>query len=76
MQRSAGRKVEPPFQPGDLVFFSDEPETRAITHVGVSMGGWVILHSSRSRNGVYIDDMQTVPHLTEMFVDGCTYIGG
>jgi len=74
MQRNAGRKVEPPYQPGDLVFFSDEPETRRISHVGVSMGGWVILHSSRSRNGVYMDDIQTVSHLKEMFVDGCTYL--
>ena len=45
-----------------------------ITHVGISLGGWEIIHSSRSRNGVYIDDIQKVPHLRETFAGGCTYL--
>lgn len=74
MQKSAGRKVEPPFTPGDLVFFGDEDNLERITHVGISLGGWKIIHSSRSRNGVYTDDVQQVPHLRDSFVGGCTYL--
>jgi len=73
MQKTAGRKVEPPFTRGDLVFFGDEGNLERITHVGISLGGWEMIHSSRSRNGVYVDDIQKVPHLRDTFAGGCSF---
>jgi cell wall-associated NlpC family hydrolase len=75
MQFSAGQEVQPPFETGDLLFFGEKGEGRRITHVGVSLGGWRIIHSSRSRNGVHIDDVQSVPHLRDDFLCAATYIG-
>jgi SH3-like domain-containing protein len=74
MQHDAGRPVDPPFQPGDLLFFTEPGEKRAITHVAVSLGGWRIVHSSRSRNGVYEDEVQSVAHLRRDFVAARTYL--
>ena len=74
-QFEAAKAIEPPFQPGDLLFFGEKGEKRRITHVAVSLGGWDILHSSRSRNGVYVDDVQTVEHLRESFLFGASYLG-
>ena len=59
----AGRPVEEPFKPGDLLFFGEAGAGRHITHVAISLGGWEIIHASRSRNGVYHDDVQAVDHL-------------
>lgn len=73
MQYAAGRPVEPPFQPGDLLFFSGDNH-RAITHVGMSLGGWRMLHASRARNGVYSDDVQVVPHLRDAFAGARTFV--
>ena len=73
MQYAAGRPVESPYQPGDLFFFSGD-DSRAITHVGMSLGGWRMLHSSRARNGVYSDDVQAVPHLRDSFVGARTFV--
>ena len=75
MQCEAGTAVEPPFQPGDLLFFGEAGEQRRITHVAVSLGGWRILHSSRSRMGVHVDDVQQVAHLRESYLCAATYIG-
>lgn len=74
MQFAAGRPVDPPFQPGDLLFFSSD-DHRTISHVGLSLGGWRMLHSSRSRNGVYSDDVQTVPHLRDAFAGARLFVG-
>lgn len=75
MQYYAGKHVEGPYKPGDLVFFGEgDDENRHITHVAVSLGGWQIIHSSRSRNGVYMDDIQATEHLKESFLFGCSYI--
>lgn len=74
MQKTAGRAVELPFTRGDLVFFGDEGHLERITHVGISLGGWEIIHSSRSRNGVYVDDIQKVPHLKETFAGACSFL--
>jgi hypothetical protein len=74
MQYDAGRKVEEPYQPGDLLFFGEAGGKSAITHVGISLGGWKIIHSSRTRNGVYIDDVQAVDHLRLNFVGAATFI--
>lgn len=75
MQCDAGTPVEPPFQPGDLLFFGEAGERRRITHVAVSLGGWRIIHSSRSRMGVHVDDVQQVDHLRESFLCAATHIG-
>jgi cell wall-associated NlpC family hydrolase len=74
MQYDAGQPLEPPFQPGDLLFFGGEGGGRSITHVGISLGGWRIVHSSRARNGVYEDDVQAVEHLRERFVGARTFL--
>jgi gamma-D-glutamyl-L-lysine dipeptidyl-peptidase len=74
MQLDAGKPVEPPFQPGDLLFFGSSGGHRKITHVAVSVGGWHVIHSSGSRNGVYRDDVQAVDSLHESFVGACTYL--
>lgn len=74
MQHDSGRPVEFPYQPGDLLFFGENGEKRVVTHVAVSQGGWKIVHSSRSRNGVYEDDVQAVEHLKESFLGACTYV--
>ncbi len=66
-----GRVIEPPFRPGDLVFYGEEGH---ITHVSMSLGGWTVMHSSRARNGVYVDDVQSVPHLKESYCGACTYL--
>lgn len=73
MQYAAGAPVEPPFGPGDLVFFGEDGN-RMISDVGVSTGGWNIIHSSRMHNGVYFDDVQAVPYLKENYLYGATYI--
>lgn len=75
MQFDAGRPVEPPFRPGDLLFFGETGERRKITHVGISLGDWRIIHSSRSRNGVHEDDVRVVAHLCESFVGARTFLG-
>jgi hypothetical protein len=74
MQCEAGKPVEPPFQPGDLLFFGEKGERRSITHVAVSLGGWDILHASRSRNGVYTDNVQMVAGLRDSFLEAATYL--
>lgn len=75
MQMAGGRPVEgEAMQPGDLAFFGEDGDPRRITHVAISTGGWKIIHSSRSRNGVYLDDIQQVEHLRESYAGSCTYL--
>lgn len=74
MQFSAGEPVEPPFKPGDLFFFGSDRGHRAISHVGISLGGWLTIHSSRARNGVYIDNVQEAPHLRQIYVGARTFL--
>jgi hypothetical protein len=74
MQYDASAPVEPPFETGDLLFFGEIGEKRRITHVTVSLGGWNIIHSSRSNNGVYLDNVQDVPHLRDSFLFGGSYL--
>jgi hypothetical protein len=75
MQHAAGQPVKPPFQPGDLLFFGSAGQNRSITHVGMSVGSWRMVHASRARNGVYEDDVQAVTHLRDSFVGACTFVG-
>ena len=80
MQFAAGQPVEPPFAPGDLLFFGAPGDHRDVSHVGVSLGpevdptGWTMIHSSRSRNGVYVDDVQAVGSLRERFLGGRRFL--
>ena len=74
MQCDVARPVEPPFEVGDLFFFAEGESKRKITHVGMSLGGWQMIHSSRSRNGVYVDDIQEVQFLKSIFVNAGSFL--
>jgi len=76
MQMVDGKPVEPEqLQPGDLTFFGEGDGKSVVTHVGISLGGWEIIHSSRSRNGVYTDNIQQVEGLRSSFIGAATYLG-
>ena len=74
MQCDAAKPVEPPFEVGDLLFFGEGDSDRHITHVGVSLGGWKMIHSSRSHNGVYIDNVQERTSLLDIFVRAGSFL--
>ncbi len=74
MQHTAAKPVEPPFEVGDLIFFAEKDSNRKITHVGISLGGWRMIHSSRGRNGVYVDDVQERESLMENFVSAGSFL--
>ena len=61
LQYPVGKAVTGELRPGDLLFFCSESNRERITHVGISLGGLRMIHSSRSRNGVYEDDLEA-PH--------------
>lgn len=72
-QYAAGQPVEPPFLPGDLLFFGGDGY-REITHVGMSLGKWRMIHASRRHNGVYVDEVTTMPSLYAVFAGGRRFI--
>lgn len=76
MQKPAGKPVERPFKPGDLIFFTGENDSTHshITHVAISLGGDRVIHSSRMNNGVYTNTMSEVPHLRNDFAGAVTYL--
>jgi len=74
MQHHVAKPVEPPFEAGDLFFFAEKDSNRKITHVGVSLGGWKLIHSSRSNNGVYVDDLQQRKSLMDIFVSAGSFL--
>ncbi|HEY5729890.1 MAG TPA: NlpC/P60 family protein, partial [Anaerolineales bacterium] len=74
MQYKAAFPVEPPYEIGDLIFFAEGESKRNITHVGMSLGGWKMIHSSRGRNGVYLDDIQEVQFLKDIFVGAGSFL--
>ena len=74
MQHAAAKLVEPPFEIGDLLFFSENGSNRRITHVGISLGGWKMIHSSRATNGVYTDDVQERTSLKDIFVSAGSFL--
>ena len=74
MQFDAGKPVTLAFQPGDLLFFGSQTAHRSISHVGISLGGWQMIHSSGPRNGVYVDDVQAVDWLRDRFLGARTFL--
>ena len=74
MQCEAARPVEPPFEVGDLFFFAEDDDRRNISHVGMSLGGWKMVHSSRSRNGVYVDNLTERKSLMDIFVRAGSFL--
>ena len=74
MQHAAAKLVEPPYEIGDLFFFAESDSNRKITHVGISLGGWKMIHSSRARNGVYVDDLQQRKDLMDIFVNAGSFL--
>lgn len=74
MQHAAATPVEPPFEAGDLIFFAESSIEQKVTHVGVSLGGWKMIHSSRSNNGVYIDNVQERESLRQIFVSAGSFL--
>ena len=74
MQHGAARPVEPPFEVGDLLFFREIGKKRQVTHMGISLGGWRMIHSSQGRNGVYVEDVQENESLKEMFVSAGSFL--
>ena len=74
MQCAAARPVEPPFEVGDLFFFGEGEADRHITHVGVSLGGWTMVHSSRGKNGVYVDNLLERKLLMDIYVSAGSFL--
>jgi gamma-D-glutamyl-L-lysine dipeptidyl-peptidase len=74
MQFNAAKPIEPPYEVGDLFFFAESDSKRKIAHVGISLGGWKMIHSSRSNNGVYIDDLQERQSLMDLFVSAGSFL--
>ena len=74
MQYAAAKPVEPPFEVGDLLFFREPGKKRPVTHVGMSLGGWRMIHSSQANNGVYIDDVQERETLKQNFVSAGSFL--
>jgi len=76
LQFAAGRRIDAPFRPGDLIFFKEGNSPLPVTHAALCVGGWKIIHASQQRNGVYYDDVQAVDYLRTSVVGGCTFIEG
>lgn len=74
MQCAASHLVEEPHEVGDLFFFGERGEQRKVTHVGISLGGWTVIHSSRTRNGVYVDDLQQAEFLRESYLGAGSFL--
>jgi gamma-D-glutamyl-L-lysine dipeptidyl-peptidase len=74
MQSKASKRVTEPFEVGDLLFFGEGDSDRDVTHVGISLGGWRMIHSSRSHNGVYIDKVQEKEGLKEIFMHAGSFL--
>ncbi len=75
MQYIAEQIVEPEFLPGDVVLYGEQRKDRmSVTHASISLGGWTVIHSSRTRNGVYIDNVQETEHLKASFSAAIRYL--
>lgn len=74
MQSEASKRVAEPFEVGDLFFFGEGDSDRDVTHIGVSLGGWRMIHSSRGRNGVYVDNIQENQSLKEIYMHAGSFL--
>jgi len=74
IQCSTAKPVEPPYKVGDLFFFAEDDSKRNISHVGISLGGWKMIHSSRTRNGVDADNIQEAKYLKDIFVSAGSFL--
>lgn len=74
MQSEAAMPIEPPFDIGDLLFFHEPGKKRKVTHIGISLGGWRMIHSSQGNNGVYIDHVEERPSLKANFVSAGSFL--
>jgi hypothetical protein len=74
LQYRVAKPVQPPYETGDLFFFAEDDSKRHITHVGMCLGGWKVIHSSRGNNGVYIDDLQKKKSLMDIFVSAGSFL--
>jgi cell wall-associated NlpC family hydrolase len=74
MQFAAAKPVEPPFEVGDLLFFREIGKERQVTHMGISLGGWRMVHSSQGRNGVYLDDVEENEALQQIYVGARSFL--
>jgi cell wall-associated NlpC family hydrolase len=74
MQCDAAKPVDEPFQIGDLLFFGEGDSNRQVTHVGISLGGWKMIHSSRGNNGVYIDDVREKKSLKDIYMSTGSFL--
>ena len=60
-----------PHHAGDLLFFTDRDDRR-VTHVGIALGNARMVHSSLTRGGVAIDQMDGDDPYVERLRRGCT----
>ncbi len=61
MQAQAGEPLPndlSKFESGDLLFFSDDPDSR-ISHVAMSLGGSRVVHQALGRGGHAVDDLES-----------------
>jgi hypothetical protein len=73
-QFAAGKPIGTPYHAGDLLFFHGETDKDRITHVGMSIGNWRMMHSSRNRNGVYEEDVQGSDDLRNRFAGARSFL--
>ena len=74
MQRDAGKPVRGQSKPGDLIFFTEEGDPTSISHVGISLGDGRVIHSSRKRNGVAVDEIAADDHLRTDFAGAFNFL--
>jgi cell wall-associated NlpC family hydrolase len=74
MQFRAGAPVEGPYRAGDLFFFHSDTNKDKITHVAICTGGWDMIHSSRTRNGVYEEDLRKNESYRNVFAGARTFL--
>ena len=74
MQYETAKPVEPPFVVGDLLFFHEPGKKRKVTHIGISLGGWTMIHASQKNNGVYVENVQQNLALKENFVSAGSFL--
>ena len=74
LQCNAAKPVEPPYEIGDLFFFAEDDSNRNITPVGINLGGWKMIHSSRGRNGVYVDEVVDGTFLKKIFASAGSFL--